>query len=476
MKIIILGAGRMGTSVAEHLAAERGNDVTVIDIDPVRLAKLEERVDLRGVTGDALSPAVLEEAGAADTELLIACTDQDAINLVACKIAHLRFGIPRRIARLHTGDLADSDDLLSPEGFAVDRVVRPETSVADYIAKLVAFPQAMQVRWFARGLVALASVRAMAGSPLAGRRIDEIGDLLPAVPLRVMALYRRYPTGPDRFLHCAGNTGIEAGDEVFFFVAKAHIAEALALFDAASAPVRRVMIAGGGRTGRQLAAQLLAMPGLLSVKLVDSDRARCEQLAVALPDELLVLHGEATDEELLEAENIDEVDLFCATGSDDEDNIMAGMLAKQLGARRVLALIHQRSYADLMHGTQIDIALSPAQAMLGELLAHVRRGDVDAVHSLRRGRAEALDMVVRGDDKCSRVVGRRVRDLALPPGVAVGLIVRGLGAEADAGSAEVLTAHGDTEVHSGDHVLLFVPQRRHMAQVEKLFRVSATFL
>ena len=199
---------------------------------------------------------------------------------------------------------------------------------------------------------------------------------------------------------------------------------------------------------------------------------------------MLVLHGDGTDEDLLEDEGIENIDLFLSLTSDDEDNIMASLLAKRLGAQRVLALINRRSYADLMHGTQIDIALSPAQTMIGELLAYVRRGDVQAVHSLRRGVAEALEIVARGDRKTSRVVGRRISDIQLPKGAQFGLVMRGLpeigegavpAGEAPPTPAQVIIARGDTVIESNDHVVIFVPRKRQVRDVEKLFRVSATF-
>jgi trk system potassium uptake protein TrkA len=206
---------------------------------------------------------------------------------------------------------------------------------------------------------------------------------------------------------------------------------------------------------------------------------------------VLVLKGDATDETLMENENVEDVDLFVAITDDDEDNIMSCLLAKKLGATRVLALINRRTYADLMHGTQIDIALSPAQATLGELLAYVRQGDVQAVHSLRRGVAEAIEIVARGDAKTSRAVGRRVGSLRLPRDVHIGMIVRGL-PEPDARNTngseaverdeeeredvvEVIVPTSGTIIQSGDHVILFLPNKRLVHEVEALFRVGVTF-
>ena len=305
--------------------------------------------------------------------------------------------------------------------------------------------------------------------------------------MRMVAIYRRFPDEPDRFIACDGSTRIEPGDEVFVLAAHGHIANVLAALHRPASqqpqPVRRIMIAGGGRVGLRLARQLSQAGGRFHIKIIEDHADRCVELASALPPEVLVLQGDTTDEDLLGDEGIEEVDLFLALTDDDEDNIMSCLLAKRMGASRVLALINRRSYADLMHGTQIDIALSPAQAMLGELLAYVRQGDVQAVHSLRRGVAEALEIVVRGDRKSSRVVGRKVSDLQLPRDVHIGLIVRGLpdasetagAAAADLREPEVIIPRSATVIESNDHVVFFLPHKRLVRDVEKLFRVSATF-
>ena len=483
MKIILLGAGRVGQSVADSLVSER-KDITVIDTDAARLRDLESRFDLRGVVGNGIEPAVLAEAGAQDTDLLIACAAQDETNLVCCKVAQLMFNIPKRIARVRSTGFQRDERLVGPEGFAVDRIICPEESLTHYIGKLIDYPEAMQVREFAGGRACLVSVRARAGAPMVGHTVAEMRNSTPDVAVRLVAIYRRFPEEPDRFVACAGETRIEPGDEVFVLAAREHIAHVLATLHRRDAtpvrPVRRIMIAGGGRVGLHLALELGKEPGRFLVKIIEDDSARCIELASRLPSDVLVLQGDTTDENLLGDESIDEIDLFLALTDDDEDNIMSCLLAKRLGARRVLALINRRSYADLMHGTQIDIALSPAQAMLGELLAYVRQGDVQAVHSLRRGVAEALEIVVRGDRKTSRVVGRKVSDLALPRDVHIGLIVRGLPDSPDVSADElrepqVIIPRSATALESGDHVVFFLPHKRLVRDVEKLFRVSPTF-
>ena len=473
MKILILGAGRVGESVAESLVSEK-NDITVIDTDPARLSFLQDRLDLRGVAGNGIQPSVLREAGIEDADMLIACAPMDETNLVACKVAHDLFSVPTTIARIRSPEFVNGSPMLDKPGFAVDQVICPEQSVTAYVRKLIEYPEALQVLEFADGLVSLIAVRAISGGPLVQHSLAEIPQLAPGVEMRIVAIYRQ-----DKALaHLDGATRIEPGDEVFVLAATADIRTVLGVLRRMDRPVRSVMIAGGGKVGLRLAREL--QPGY-QIKLIEAQPKRCEYLATQLPPEVLVLQGDSTDEDLLGDENVGQMDLFLALTSDDEDNIMACLLAKRLGARRVLALINRRAYADLVQGTAIDIAISPAQAVIGELLAYVRRGDVEAVHSLRHGAAEALEAIVRGDRKTCRLAGRRIDEAGLPAGAQVGAIVRGLhrpdGSHAgDEARPEVIMAHHDTVVEPNDHVIIFVPGKQMVRQVEKLFQVSATFL
>ncbi len=457
MKVVILGAGQVGGSVAESLVSEQ-NDITVVDIDAPRLRALQDRLDLRTVTGNASHPSVLREAGIEDADLLVAVTQSDETNLVACKLATRMFNVPRRVARVRAAEFLEDEQVLGREGFEVDLAICPEQVLTDYLVKLVEFPEALQVLDFADGRVSLVAVRAFQGGPLVGRPIRELRSHIPTVDARIVAIFRR-----GRSVVPDGATVVEDGDEVFCLAATRDIRQVMHELRRMANPVRRVMIAGGGNIGQRLAR---ALEKDYSVKVIEHNKRRCEQLAARV-ERALVLSGDATDEELLEQENIAEMDLFIAVTNDDENNIMSSLLAKRMGARRVVSLINRRSYVDLVQSGQIDIALSPAQVTIGQLLAHVRRGDVVAVHSLRRGAAEALEAVVHGDRKSCSVTGRRVEEIELPPGTLIGAVVRG---------DEVLMAHHDTRIEAGDHVIVFVSDKKNLPRVEKLFQVSAGFL
>ncbi|AEV25215.1 MULTISPECIES: Trk system potassium transporter TrkA [Azospira] len=476
MKIVILGAGQVGASVAEALVHE-ANDITIVDNDRERLAALQDRLDLRTVCGNAALPSILGDAGLDDADLLIAVTQSDQTNLVACKIAKSRFNVPTRIARLRAADFLEDEQLLSDENFAVDFAICPEENITDYIVRLVDFPEALQVLEFAEGRLVMVAVRAYEGGALVGKPVRKLREHLPSqVDARIAALFRQ-----DQPIIPEGETVIHAGDEVFIIAASEHIRPVLRELRRMMRPVKRVMIAGGGNIGYRVAT---ALQQRLEVKLVEHNRSRAEWIAPRLGD-TLVLCGDATDEDLLEQENIAEMDLFLALTNDDEDNIMAASLAKRLGCQRVLALINRRAYADMVQGGPIDIGISPAQVSIGTLLAHVRRADVSQVHSLRRGAAEALELVAHGDRNSSRVVGRSLGEIPLPKGVTIAAIVRDLetpeiiGYQGPVGIqayGHVVIAHRDTVIQSGDHVIVFCVNKKLVHKVEKLFQVGFGFL
>lgn len=477
MKIIILGAGRVGSTVAESLAGE-SNDITVVDLSSSRLSLLQDRLDLRTIVGNASHPSVLTQAGADDADILLAVTGSDEINLVACKLAKSLFNTPTRIARIRASEYLDHPTIFSKENFCVDFAICPEQILTRYIEKLIEFPEALQVLHFASSEVSLVAVKAFHGGPLIGQQLQELRKHVPNVETRVAAIFRH-----DRPIIPEGNTVVEVGDEVFFIAASNDIRLILRELRQMDKPARRVMIAGGGKIGKRLA---MALQDTYQVRIIEYDGKVCETLAQDLSS-ALVLHGDATDEELLESENIGEMDVFCALTNDDENNIMAALMAKRMGAHKVISLINRGIYVDLMQSSGIDIAISPAQVTIGSLLAYVRQGDVAVVHSLRRGAAEALELVAHGDANVSRVVGRRIDEIKLPKGATIGAIVRGM-PDHDAlldqshditpqpNLPQVIIAHHDTVIEQDDHVIMFVINKKMIRQIERLFQVDVAFL
>ncbi|MDP2761826.1 MAG: Trk system potassium transporter TrkA [Sideroxyarcus sp.] len=456
MKILILGAGQVGSTVAESLVGE-ANDITIIDTDGEKLRLLQDHLDLRTVVGNAAHPSILEQAGIKDADMLLAVTQSDEVNLVACKLAASLYNTPTRIARIRAADYLNREEIFNQDNFCVDFSICPEQILTEYIVKLIEFPEALQVQKFSQGKAALAAVRAYRGGPLVGQPLSFLRTDMPQVEARVAAIFRQ-----DRPIIPEGDTVIEDGDEVFFIAASENIRSVLKEMRRMDKPAKRVAIVGGGNIGFRLAQTI---ENDYQVKLIEHNKKTCERLAGTLSN-TLVLNGDGTDEKLMQQEHIGEVDVFCALTNDDENNIMSAMLAKHAGARKVIALINRGAYVDLLQGGTIDIALSPAQVTIGSLLAYVRRGDVAAVHSLRRGAAEALELIAHGDRDSSQVVGRRIDEIKLPKGATIGALVR---------NHEVVIAHHDTVIEAEDHVIVFVVDKKMLKKVEKLFQVSIGF-
>jgi len=456
MKIIILGAGQVGGTLAEHLANEK-NDIVVVDTDSERLRNLKDRLDIAVITGQASHPDVLARAGANDAEMIVAVTNSDEINMMACQIAHTLFNTPRKISRVRSPSyLLHQERLFKRESIPVDVIIGPEQLITDSIRQLIINPGALQVMDFADGRVQLVAVRAIHGGPMLGQALSEIRKHMPRVDTRVAAIFRR-----NRPIIPEGDTVVEADDEVFFIAARGNIRKVMSELRRIDKPYRNVMIAGGGNIGARLAQTI---EGDYAVKLIENSYLRCRDLAEQLRH-TLVIDGSAAEPQLLHEENIETMDVFCALTANDESNIMMSMLAKRLGAKKVITLITNPAYAELV-GDEIDIAISPQQITISSLLAHVRKGDISSVHSLRRGAAEAIEVIARGDAYSSRVIGRELDQISLPPGVTIGAIVRG---------DKVLIAHGNVVVEPYDHIILFLVDKTKLAAVEKLFAVGFGF-
>ncbi len=451
MKIVILGAGQVGRTAAYHLSREEANEVTVVDTNEEVLRDLQGRLDIRTVAGNAAYPSVLEAAGTASADIIVALTSSDEVNMMACEVAYTLYRTRTKIARIRSSEYTRHPKLFADEALSVDVWISPEQLVTEYIARLIRFPGALQVLDFADGRVRLVGIRARKGGLLVGQKLRALKEHHPNTEARVVAIYRA-----GRSIMPDGDTVVEDSDEVFFIAARDDIRKFMSEIRKEEAPAKRVVIAGGGNIGLALARQLEETH---QVKLIERDPKRARRISELLLNSI-VLNGDAADEELLNEENIDSADVFAALTNSEEANILSAMLAKRLGARKVMALINKPSYAELIESGSIDIAISPQTVTIGSLLAHVRRGDVVRVHSLRRGAAEALETVVHGTDQTSHVVGRRVGDIRLPEGASIGAVVRGDG---------VMIAHHDTMIQNDDHVIVFLSDRRHVEQVERLF-------
>ncbi len=458
MRIIILGAGQVGSSIAANLSREE-NDITIVDIDGNRLRQMQEKMDIRVVAGHASHPRTLIRAGIEDADLLIALTNSDETNMVACQVAYTLFNTPMKVARIRASDYLDHPELFKSEHAPIDVLISPEALVTEHIQRLIEYPGALQVMDFANGLARLVATRAFHDGPLVGHSLSALPEQLPEdVDARVAAIFRN-----EKAIVPDGDTVIEVDDLVFFLAATKDIPIMMREFRRLGRPARRIMLAGGGNIGKSLAASL---EGRYHVKLIESDRQRAEYVAEEL-DTTIVLVGDCADEDLLHEEGIDDIDIFCALTNDDEANILSSMLAKRMGADKVITLINRPAYAELVESDRIDVAVSPQQVTIGALLTHIRKGHMVRIHSLRRGAAEAIEVVVHGDPVRSRVAGRMIEEIDLPPGTLIGGVVRG---------EEVIMAHHDTVIQPEDHVILFVSDKKRIGEVESLFSVDAVFM
>jgi trk/ktr system potassium uptake protein len=456
MNIIILGAGQVGSALAEHLVHE-DNDITIIDTDIASLDNLQQRLDIRCITGHAAHPDSLQQAGADNADMLIAVTSSDETNMIGCQVAYSLFHVPTRIARIRHRAYLQQPELLQKKAIPVDFVISPEQLVTRYVERLIEFPGALQVLDFADGKVQLVAVKPYYGGPMVGKTIGELHDSLGKVDIRIAAIFRR-----NHAIALSGATVIEAGDEVFIIATPRDIRNVLDALGRLDNLNQKIMIAGGGNIGTRLAQTLETS---YQVKLIERDPAKSKQLSESL-NNTTVLLGNASDRELLLNENIEYIDVFCAVTNDDEANIMACLQAKRLGAKQVMALITHTPYIDLVEGQMIDIVISPQQATIGSILTHLRQGDIVNVHALRRGAAEAIEVIAHGDENTSKVVGRKVGDIKLPTGTVMGAIVR---------NDKAMIAHKDVVIQSDDHLILFVTNKKTLRAVERLFQVSVGF-
>jgi len=458
MKIVILGAGQVGSTVASALVHE-DNDITIVDIDERRLKELQDQLDIRSVLGHASHPKVMERAGIEDADLVIALTSSDEVNMVACQIAYTLYNVPTRIARIRAAAYTSRGELFHREHSPVDVLISPELLLTQYISSLIEYPGTLQVMDFADGKAQLVATQAETGGLLIGQKLYTLAQHMQGrSEARLAAIYRR-----GKLILPEGSTVIEENDIVFFLAATRDIPTVMKELRPIDRPVRRVILAGGGNIGKNLAQNLERDH---HVKIIERDPARAESIAEDL-SKTIVLVGDCTDAGLLREESVESTDVYCVLTNDDEANILSALQAKRMGAKKVIAIINRPSYVDLMESGTIDIAVSPQQITIGSLLAHIRRGSIVRVHSLRGGAAEAIEAIALGDRRSSKVVGRALEELNLPEGTTIVGIVR---------NEDVIIAHHDTVIEEHDHVLLFVPDKKQIHAVERLFQVSATFI
>lgn len=451
MKILILGAGVTGASVAEALASEE-NDIVVIDFRTDLLEALKERFDIATVTGNAAHPSVLEQADISNTDMVIAVTDRDETNMLACLIINALYSKPKTIARVRAIDYLKHPRLFGSKGIPVDIVISPEQIVMNSIRNLIEFPGVLQVSEFANGLVRLFSVKVVADGVLTGKKIKTLKERFVNGKTRVVAIFRN-----GEPLYINGESTIETGDEVFFVAPRQEVRRVLEELGKLEPPLKRIIIAGGGHVGKRLA---LALENNHQVKIIEANPRRAKKIANDL-NKTIVLLGDCADEKLLKDESIESTDLFCAITDNDGVNIISASLAKSLGARKTICLLNHISYTKLLPGTSIDAVVLPNQETLGSILKHVRKGDVAEVSSLCGGTAEAIEAIAHHNGRDDSVVGKRVDSIKFPDGIVIGALIR---------ENVVISIHHDTVFKEDDHVIMFAKDKKLIPYIEKSFQ------
>ncbi|MDG2061825.1 MAG: Trk system potassium transporter TrkA [SAR86 cluster bacterium] len=452
MEIVILGAGAVGSTLADLLAKEsEENDITIIDANPSYLSSIEEHADIKTIQGHCSHPDVLVKAGIQKADIVVAVSGSDEINLVACLIAKTLSANIRTIARIRDASYAKKDTkgaILQ----IVDKIISPEQLLTDYIQRLIDTPGSLQVLDFANGKLNLVGVKAVRGGPLIGHHISDLKKHMPKVDTRIAAIFRQ-----DQAVIPSGDTIIEAGDEVFFIAKKNDISSVINEMRKKEDAYKRIMIAGGGKVGSRLAK---AIEHNHQVKVIETNKERAKYIAGKL-ESTIVLHGDSSDKLLLHEENIESMDVFASLTNDDEANIMSCLLAKEMGAHKLIALINNPAYVDLVQGKGIDIAIAPSQITIGTLLAEVAGEGVETIYSLRRGAAEAIETIVKKNkDKEKCVIGKRLGEVLVPDGVTIGAIMHDNYAN---------IAHHDTIICENDHLILFLTDKSILPEIKSIF-------
>lgn len=464
MKVLILGAGQVGGIVAENLVDDT-NEISVIDNNEKQLELLQERYDLRGLLGDAASPRILSSAGAMDADIIIAVTASDETNLVACTLASQLFNIPVRIARVRNSELRHYPRILGEEGFHATSVIWPEQALASHVSKLIMFPAAQQVLSLAGGNLTLFTVRAVAGASLVGRSLREIFIQLPNARMRFVSIYRR-----NHRQVCRPDTVIEAGDEVTVLTMTEDAHDVIATLHT-NEKAENIVIINGGTLSPLVVEALEPQRNKRNIKIFESDEHTANELSHQFNNSRVsVSLIKNKDPVALSQEGIGQADVVLTLSHKEEENIMSALLAKRLGAKRTIVLLERQVYSNIVYGTDIDVTVSLTQTSLGELLRHIRFGDVVSAQELYRRESEVIEIVAHGSRKSSKVVGRTLGEIDFPQGVMVGAVCRGEGE-----GMQILLAEASIEVQSGDHMILFIPNKKVLPKLEALFAVDVGF-
>ena len=453
-KIIVFGGGQVGSSVAKILSDD-GNDITLVDVDKSILENLKEQIDIKTIHGLASHPSIQRLADAENSDMVIAVTGNDEVNMAACHVAKNIFNVPKRIARLRANEYLNDEDGFEKKFFSINDVISPNILVTDYVKNIIDHPGAFQAFRFASGKVHVIAATVLSNGPLARKRLSEFREHLPNVDVKVVAIFRE-----KKYLIPDDDTFIMPDDDVLFIATEENMRFMSELRKITDEP-HNVMIAGGGRVGSALAKKL---EDAYNLKLIEKDKLIAKNISENLSS-TVVLHNDIADETMLKNENINEVDYFCAVTSDDQANILSAKLAKDMGAGKTIAIVNKSSYRNLV-SKEIDVVVSPEDVTIGSLLASVRTSDIVSVNRIGNIDGEVMEIIAHGDKKTSNLVGNKISQLELPKSIIIGAVVR---------DGNVLLANEDIEIRDEDHIIIFAFDKKELPTIEKLFQVNVGF-
>ncbi|MEQ1929329.1 MAG: Trk system potassium transporter TrkA [Parvularculaceae bacterium] len=455
MRVIVCGAGRVGYGIAKRLAREN-NDVTVVDQRKELARQVSESLDVRSVIGNCAYPEVLEEAGAREADMIIAVTQQDEVNMVACEIAHAMFNVPTKIARVRAQEYLDPRyPLFSRERIPIDVIISPEREVSEAIIQRMSTPGAFEIKSFVDGKVWAVGVKLRDDCPIINTPLRQVAELFPDLKITIVAFRRG---GEMRRAHAVDQ--LQPRDEIYFVADRNDVTRALEIMGEAERQARRIIVIGGGNVGLYVAQGLEKM-GSMKVRLIEADKARAETIAEQL-EKTVVLQGDGLDRNLLREAGVADAESVVAVTDSDQVNILASVVAKREGARRSMALINDPDYGPVSEAVGIDRYIDPRATTISKILQHIRRGRIKGVYSLGDGAAELIDAIAL---ETSPLVNRPLRDADLPEGVMIGALYR---------DDAVSMPTGDTVVNAGDRIVLMA-LKDHVKDVEQMFRVSLEY-
>jgi len=411
MKILIVGAGAVGFNLAKQLSKE-GHDISVIEKDPEKVKLITEKLDVLVVSGNSSSLTIMEEAGISNADILLAVTNSDEINMVACMLAH-KYGVKTKIARIRNPEFTDEQPFLHQNGFHIDHIVNPEKITINSILSIIGTPGAIYVADFTEGDILLRGFNVPKDAPLAGKKLLELKEVESTDSFLIVAIQRN-----EEMVIPTGETQILPHDSIFVLIAREALPYFLPMVNRRADEVEKVVIYGVNHASLELAKKLEEQK--IGVTIIEPDKEKTQEAATML-DKTIVLQGNALDIDILKESSIDIADFFVAFSENEQTNILSSLLAKRLGVKKAIVLTVDPTFVPIINSLGMDIVINPRLTTVGSILQYIRRGHTLSVVKFMQSEAEVIEFVA---EEGSKIVGKPLRDIPFPNGSILGAIVR----------------------------------------------------